>query len=117
MFAATSYIFHLCWIFTTIWSLTIKHRKIRAYRGSVKCPKSIEKTWKGRSDIPSFRSDSHVSASTYGSRFNAEPEPKGKLPDNAAMESFFSTIKSEYFYLNKFEKVNELEMGLKVYIH
>ena len=33
------------------------------------------------------------------------------------MESFFGTLKSEYFYLNKFENVKELEMGLKEYIH
>jgi transposase InsO family protein len=31
--------------------------------------------------------------------------------DNAAVESFFETLKSEY--LNKFDNVKELEMGLK----
>ena len=36
--------------------------------------------------------------------------------DNAVMESFFGTLKSEYFYLNKFENVKELEAGLKEYI-
>ena len=42
---------------------------------------------------------------------------RGNCLDNAAMESFFGTLKSEYFYLNKFETVKELEMGLKEYIH
>ncbi len=42
---------------------------------------------------------------------------KGNCLDNAAMESFFGTLKSEYFYLNKFERLKELETGLKEYIH
>jgi transposase InsO family protein len=42
---------------------------------------------------------------------------KGNCLDNATMESFFGTLKSEYFYLNKFESVKELEKGLKEYIH
>ncbi|MEY3639491.1 MAG: transposase catalytic site ISRme12 [Pseudomonadota bacterium] len=41
---------------------------------------------------------------------------KGNCLDNAAMESFFGTLKSEYFYLNKFESVKELAIGLKEYI-
>jgi transposase InsO family protein len=41
----------------------------------------------------------------------------GNCLDKAAMESFFGTLKSEYFYLNKFENVKELERGLKEYIH
>ena len=41
---------------------------------------------------------------------------RGNCLDNAAMESFFGTLKSEYFYLNKFENVKELEVGLKEYI-
>ena len=42
---------------------------------------------------------------------------RGNCLDNAAMESFFGTLKSEYFYLNKFEDVKALEAGLKEYIH
>ncbi len=42
---------------------------------------------------------------------------KGNCLDNAAMESFFGTLKSEYFYLNKFSSYEELETGLKEYIH
>ena len=32
------------------------------------------------------------------------------------MESFFGTLKSEYFHLNKFSSVEELEAGLRGYI-
>jgi putative transposase len=42
---------------------------------------------------------------------------KGNCLDNAAMESFFAVLKSEFFYLNKFESVDELQSGLADYIH
>lgn len=42
---------------------------------------------------------------------------KGNCLDNAAMESFFAVLKSEFFYLNKFSSVDELQAGLKKYIH
>ena len=42
---------------------------------------------------------------------------KGNCLDNAAMESFFAVLKSEYFHLNKFGSVDELQTGLKKYIH
>ncbi len=42
---------------------------------------------------------------------------KGNCLDNAAMESFFGTLKSEFFYLNKFASVQELQRGLRRYIH
>lgn len=42
---------------------------------------------------------------------------KGNCLDNAAMESFFAVLKSEYFYLNTFRSVDELQAGLKKYIH
>lgn len=42
---------------------------------------------------------------------------KGNCLDNAAMESFFAVLKSEYFYLNKFSSVDELQTGLGKYIH
>jgi len=41
---------------------------------------------------------------------------KGNCLDNAAMESFFAVLKTEYFYLNKFKSVDELQEGLKTYI-
>ena len=41
---------------------------------------------------------------------------KGNCLDNAAMESFFGTLKSEFFYLNKFDSVELLEDGLHQYI-
>jgi putative transposase len=41
---------------------------------------------------------------------------KGNCLDNAAMESFFAVLKSEFFHLNKFSSVDELRTGLKKYI-
>ena len=37
--------------------------------------------------------------------------------DNAAMESFFGTLKSEFFRLNRFESIDALKLGIKQYIH
>lgn len=42
---------------------------------------------------------------------------KGNCHDNAAMESFFGVLKSEFFYLNKFDSVDTLRDGLSDYIH
>ncbi|MBC3876166.1 IS3 family transposase, partial [Undibacterium flavidum] len=36
--------------------------------------------------------------------------------DNAAMESFFAVLKTEFFYLNQFTSVEQLEQGIKEYI-
>ncbi|CAM2194947.1 IS150 conserved protein InsB [Paraburkholderia kururiensis] len=41
---------------------------------------------------------------------------KGNCLDNAAMESFFGTLKSEFYYANEFRDVDELEAGLEEYI-
>jgi putative transposase len=41
---------------------------------------------------------------------------KGNCLDNAAMESFFAVLKSEFFYLNKFDSVDALQDGLTDYI-
>jgi transposase InsO family protein len=42
---------------------------------------------------------------------------KGNCLDNAAMESFFSTLKSECFRLNRFICVDQLRSALERYIH
>ncbi len=42
---------------------------------------------------------------------------KGNCLDNAAMESFFGTLKSEFFHLNEFDNVQQLRQGLRRYIH
>ena len=42
---------------------------------------------------------------------------KGNCHDNAAMESFFGTLKSEFYYLNKFTSVEQLQSELAEYIH
>lgn len=41
---------------------------------------------------------------------------KGNCLDNAAMESFFAVLKSEFFHTSKFGSVDELQTGLKKYI-
>lgn len=41
---------------------------------------------------------------------------KGNCLDNAAMESFFAVLKSEFFYLNRFSSIDELQAGIKKYI-
>lgn len=41
---------------------------------------------------------------------------RGNCLDNASMESFFGTLKSGYFHINKFASVEELEVGLVDYI-
>jgi transposase InsO family protein len=42
---------------------------------------------------------------------------RGNCLDNAAMESFFATLKSEFFRLNKFDSIAQLRQGLRRYIH
>ena len=41
---------------------------------------------------------------------------RGNCLDNASMESFFGTLKSGYFHINKFASIEELEVGLVDYI-
>lgn len=41
---------------------------------------------------------------------------KGNCLDNATMESFFGTLKSEYFYRERFDSVAQLKAGLDEYI-
>lgn len=42
---------------------------------------------------------------------------KGNCYDNATMESFFGTLKTEFYYLNRFTSVDQLKAGLDDYIH
>ena len=42
---------------------------------------------------------------------------KGNCYDNAIIENFFGTIKSELFYLKKYGSVDELKNDIKEYIH
>ena len=41
---------------------------------------------------------------------------KGNCLDNAAMESFFGTLKAEFFHLQRFKSIDEFRKGLKGYI-
>jgi hypothetical protein len=42
---------------------------------------------------------------------------RGNCLDNAVMESFFATVKSEFYHLNQFRDLDDLRMGLRRYIH
>ena len=42
---------------------------------------------------------------------------KGNCLDNAAMESFYGTLKSEFFYLERFDSIEQLQAGIRRYIH
>jgi putative transposase len=42
---------------------------------------------------------------------------KGNCHDNATMESFLGTLKSEFFYQEKFTPLEQLEQGIVDYIH
>lgn len=42
---------------------------------------------------------------------------RGNCLDNAVMESFFGTLKSEFYHLNQFRDLNELQTGIRRYIH
>ena len=41
---------------------------------------------------------------------------KGNCLDNAVIENFFGILKSELFYLNKYNSINQLKKDIKVYI-
>lgn len=41
---------------------------------------------------------------------------KGNCLDNASMESFFGTLKAEFYHLNRFRDLKELTIGLRRYI-
>ena len=41
---------------------------------------------------------------------------KGNCLDNAVIESFFGTLKSELYYLKKFNSINHLKREIKDYI-
>ncbi len=41
---------------------------------------------------------------------------KGNCFDNAAIESFFGTLKAEFFHLAKFDNLAQLEVGVRDYI-
>jgi transposase InsO family protein len=42
---------------------------------------------------------------------------KGDCLDNAVMESFFGTLKAEFYHLNEFKDLSELQKGIRRYIH
>jgi len=79
---------------------------------------------KGRGDAPLLHSDQgwQYQMGAYRKKLvdhglTQSMSRKGNCLDNAAMESFFGTLKTEFFYLNKFANVEELQSGLRRYIH
>lgn len=42
---------------------------------------------------------------------------KGNCLDNAVMENFFGTLKSELFYLKKYQSIHQLKKEIREYIH
>jgi putative transposase len=42
---------------------------------------------------------------------------KANCLDNAAMESFFATLKAELWYLNRFDSIQQLQTAIRHYIH
>ncbi|WP_431320423.1 IS3 family transposase [Rhizobium sp. YTU87027] len=78
----------------------------------------------GNNDKPILHSDQgwHYQMSAYQQRLKKHGiqqsmSRKGNCLDNAAMESFFATLKSELFYPNRFESTQSLKNGIKDYIH
>src|SRR5690242_4666117 len=41
---------------------------------------------------------------------------RGNCLDNAAMESFFGTLKADFYHMSKFRTLDELRVGLQRYI-
>jgi putative transposase len=60
--------------------------------------------------MPAFRTTLHERQLTQSM------SRKGNCHDNAAMESFFAVMKSEFFYLNKFKSIEEFKTELAKYI-
>jgi len=79
---------------------------------------------KGQGDAPLLHSDQgwHYQMPVYRKQLTdhgltQSMSRKGNCLDNAAMESFFGTLKSEFFYLEKFANIEELRAGIRGYIH
>lgn len=79
---------------------------------------------KGRPEAPILHSDQgwHYQIPAYrkqlsDSGLTQSMSRKGNCLDNAAMESFFGTLKSEFFHPNKFATIDQLKTGLRRYIH
>ena len=78
---------------------------------------------KGQTPKPVLHSDQgwHYQMPAYRQRLldhgvKQSMSRRGNCLDNAAMESFFGTLKSEFFYLNKFNDIQDLATGLSRYI-
>ncbi|EJJ57426.1 TPA: IS3 family transposase, partial [Klebsiella pneumoniae] len=75
-------------------------------------------------DAPLLHSDQgwHYRMRSYQERLKAHGmtqsmSRKGNCLDNAVMENFFGTLKSECFYLREFRSVSALRKAVEDYIH
>lgn len=78
----------------------------------------------GPNDRPIVHSDQgwHYQMRAYqkmlaGKKMIQSMSRKGNCLDNAVIESFFGTLKSEFYYLNRFDSIEALQTGIKRYIH
>lgn len=78
----------------------------------------------GKDDHPILHSDQgwqyqspHYQKKLRAKGLTLSMSRKGNCLDNAAMESFFAVLKSEFFYPNKFQSLRELQDGIADYIH
>lgn len=78
----------------------------------------------GPNDRPIVHSDQgwHYQMRDYqkmlaGKKIIQSMSRKGNCLDNAVIESFFGTLKSEFYYLNQFDSIEALQTGIKRYIH
>jgi transposase InsO family protein len=78
----------------------------------------------GRNDRPMLHSDQgwQYQMSAYrrllgGHALTQSMSRKGNCLDNAAMESFFGTLKSECYKLQRFTSIHQLQAALADYIH
>lgn len=83
--------------------------------------KALAKLSKGETPILHSDQGWHYKMPAYRQKLQAKGviqsmSRKGNCLDNAAMESFFGTLKSELFYLEKFRDIEDLQTKVRSYI-
>ncbi len=78
----------------------------------------------GKGEYPLLHSDqgwqyqmAHYQNRLKGVGLKQSMSRKGNCYDNAVMESFFGTLKSECFYLEEYKSISELRIAIDEYIH
>ena len=99
-----------------------KDQSVRLVKATIR--KALEKTGTSASTIPvifhSDRGSQFVSkqirdliSNSNGKTSYSKPGSPG---DNAAMESFFGSLKKEFVYLDDFENIEEVQLGIAAYV-